>query len=140
MLCDICQKREATSHETHCTNIKGEVPKERHLCNECFEASYPTQAHEMATAFKVGCKYCGGKPEIGGDDPFSTLTGDHKMRFLCKSCAGEYFGFVRRRLPGFGTGNITKDQIATIQKTDIPALFTELEEHMRKWVSKRDSH
>lgn len=139
MLCDLCQEREATVHTMRCTNIAGDVPKQQHLCDECFDASNPTQARELTRAFQAGCRYCGGEPYGGGGDPLAMLSGTHKMSFMCKPCTEEYFRFLRLRMPGFGSYTITKEQVAKIKTYDIPAIFTEAEEHMKKWVVDRGS-
>ncbi|HEY5505049.1 MAG TPA: hypothetical protein VIK28_07815 [Sedimentisphaerales bacterium] len=136
MLCDICQKREATAHETHCTNIAGDIPKQSHLCDECLKASNPTQARELTTAFEAGCRFCGGKPYIGGS---AGLSGIHKMRFMCRPCAEEYHRFLGQKLPGFGSDTITTEQIAKIRTYDMSAVLMEVDEHMKKWVAERDS-
>jgi hypothetical protein len=132
-------KQEATRHETHLTNIVGDVPKQRHLCEECFEASNPTQAHELTTALKAGCRYCGGEPYTGSGHSLDGLSGTMKLSFMCKPCAEEYFGFLRLKMPGFGSDTLTKEQVAKLAKYDKAAIFTEAEEHMKKWVAERDS-
>jgi hypothetical protein len=140
MLCDICRKREATSHETHCTNIAGDVPTERHLCDECFEASNPTQARELAKALQAGCRYCGGEPYTGSGSCHSLAElSTTKLSFMCKPCAEEYFRFVRQRLPSFGDPDITNEQAAELQTHNIGKVLTEAKEHMKKWVAERDS-
>lgn len=139
MLCDICQKKEATSHETHCTSIVGDIPKQRHLCDECFEASNPTQARELAKALQDGCRYCGGEPYGGGGDPLATLSGTRRISFMCKRCAEEYYGFLGPKIPDFGSATLTKEQIAEFAKHDFPAILSEAEEHMKKTVAERDS-
>jgi len=139
MLCDICQKPEATRHETHLSNIAGEVPKPRHLCEECIEVSNPSQAHELTAALKAGCRYCGGKPYTGSGHSVEGLRDTMKLSFMCKPCAEEYFRFLRLKMPGFGSDTLTKEQAAKLAKHDKSAVFTEAEEHMKKWVAKRDS-
>ena len=126
-------------HETHCTNIAGDVPKQRNLCEECFEASNPTQAHELAKALQAGCRYCGGEPYSGGGHSPDGLGGVRTLSFMCKPCAEEYFGFLRLKMPGFGSDTLTKEQAAKLAKHDFGAIFTEAEEHMKKWVAERDS-
>jgi hypothetical protein len=143
MLCDICQKQEATRHETHCTNIRGDVPKQRHLCDDCFNTSNPTEARSMAEALKAGCRYCGGEPYGGGLDSVALLGGVRKMSFMCKPCSNEYYGFLRLKFPGFGDPNPTEEQmavlVAKLRSSDFPAILVELEAHMKKWVIGRDS-
>jgi hypothetical protein len=42
-------------------------------------------------------------------------------------------------MPGFGSDTLTKEQAATLAEDDRAAIFTEAEEHMKKWVAERDS-
>ena len=140
MLCQECKQREAIRHINICSSGSGDdVSKTVDLCGECFKTFNPAIARELAAAFEAGCKYCGGKPEIGGGDPLSTLNGIRKTRFLCESCSVEYFRFINRKLPGFGSAEVTEELKSKIQGTDVQALFTGLEEHMKKWVSGKDS-
>jgi protein-arginine kinase activator protein McsA len=139
MLCDSCKKREATVHTTVCSSNAGDEPKRRDLCGECFESFNPTEASGITKAWEAGCQYCGGPPEIGGADPLATIGGIHKLRCMCRPCAEEYGRFLQLKMPGFGTVTMTKEQIAKIKTYDIPAIFTEAEEHMKKWVADRGS-
>lgn len=143
MLCDICLTNEATNHETHCTNTSGDVPKERHLCDECFEASNPTEVRDLAQSLQAGCRYCGGEACGGGFDSLALLGGVRKMSFLCKSCSQEYYGFLDLKLPGLGDADRTKEQrailVAKFKSCDFKAISVELESHMKRWVSERDS-
>ncbi|MGA2868334.1 MAG: hypothetical protein ABSF34_04135 [Verrucomicrobiota bacterium] len=74
----------------------------------------------------------------GGGDPLATIGGIHKLRCMCRPCAEEYHRFLQLKLPGFGTGVMTKEQMAQIKTYDIPAIFTEAEEHMKKWAADRE--
>jgi hypothetical protein len=123
-------------HETHCTNTGGDFPKQRHLCEECFESSNPIQAHELTTALQAACRYCGGEPYTGSGHSLDGLGGTMKLSFMCKPCAEEYFSFLRQEMPGFGSETITKEEIAKIVKCDRAAIFTQAEEHMKKFVAK----
>jgi len=139
MLCDLCQKREATVHTTHCTNIADDVPKQSHLCDECLESSNPAQVGELRNAFEAGCRYCGGRSDSGGFDPVAMLRGIREMSFTCRPCAEEYFRFLRQTLPGFGEATITTEQIAVIRTHNMAAVLMEADEHMKKWVADRGS-
>src|SRR2546429_513271 len=44
MLCDICQQREATIHNTE---IDGDVTRHSNFCDSCFEVSKPTEARDL---------------------------------------------------------------------------------------------
>ena len=136
MLCEICHQREATCHLN--TIKDGEVTS-RDLCDECFATSNPSQAHELATALKAGCRYCGGEPFSESGHSLSGLSGIRNLSFMCKACAEEYFRFLRQKMPGFGSDTLTEEQAATLAKYDRAEIFTEAEEHMKKWVAERDS-
>ncbi len=132
-------------HETTCTNIAGDLLKKRDLCSECFEAAKPTEARPWAAASQASCRYCGGKPVVSGSGSSAGLSAIHsmKMTFQCGLCAEEAFRFLDQKWPGFGecarTATVTEELIATLQKCDRSAVYAELEEHMKKWVSERDS-
>ena len=121
----------------HVTISKGnasEEPRQRDLCAECFESSYHTEAGDITKVWEAGCEYCGGPPVIGGADPLSTMSGNNKLRCMCKPCAQEYHRFLQMKMPGFGTLTMTKEQLAKMKTYDIPAIFTGANEHMKKWV------
>ena len=139
MLCDLCKKREATVHTTVCTSNAGDEPKRSDLCPECFESSYHPHANDITKVWAAGCQYCGGPPAIGGADPLATISGVPKLRCMCKPCGKEYHSFLQSKMPGFGTLTMTKAQLARMKTYDIPAIFAEADEHMRKWVKDRDS-
>jgi hypothetical protein len=126
-------------HTTVCTSNAGDEPKRRDLCSECFESSYHTEASGITKAWEAGCQYCGGPPEMGGADPLATLGGTQKLRCMCRPCAEEYARFLRQKWPGFGDVAMTSEQRAKIHPSDIPIVFREADEHMKKWVADRGS-
>jgi hypothetical protein len=113
------------------------------LCDECFEASNPTQARELTAAFEAGCRYCGGKSDSGGFDPVAMLSGPSRLSFTCRLCADEYYRFLDQKLPGFvqcaSTATVTEELIAKMRTKDFSLILAELEEHMRKWVADKNS-
>lgn len=139
MLCEICQQREATVHQTQ---IAGDVQKSRNLCEECFQATEPAQASDMSAALKAGCRYCGGEPCAGGGSPLPGPTGAHGISFMCKPCSEEYYRSLEQKIPGFvecaRTASVTDDLIAKMRACDFPAILTEIEVHMKKWAEERD--
>jgi hypothetical protein len=136
MLCDICHKREATIHMTH---IMGDAVTPGHFCGQCYETSKRAEAHDLTAALQVGCRYCGGESYSGGNDPLATLSGTHRISFMCKPCAEEYFRHLRQKWPGFGDVAMTREQRAQIHPSDVPVVFREADEHMKKWVADRGS-
>jgi protein-arginine kinase activator protein McsA len=137
MLCDMCKQGEATIHTTHI--VVGDTQRHLNLCGKCFETSKPADARDLTTALQSGCRYCGGEPHIGGADPIVGIRGIRKSSSMCKPCAEEYYRFMRQAWPGFGDPSISDEQIANINASDGPAIFTEAEEHMRKWVADKKS-
>jgi protein-arginine kinase activator protein McsA len=137
MFCDICHEREATIHMTH---IVGDAVSPTHFCSQCYEASKPAEARGLTAALDAGCRYCGGEPYTGSGHSPDGLSSISNLSFMCKPCAEEYFGFLRLKMPGFGSDTLTTEQAAKLAKYDRAAIFTEAEEHMKKWVAERDSH
>lgn len=140
MLCEKCQKREATIHVTvnYAGSTQGE-PSPSELCDECFGSSKLPGATGWRHAWQSGCRYCGGEPYTGSGASFPNLNYTHKVSFMCKSCAEEHFGFLRTKWPGFGDPTITDEQLARFRTMDTAAIFRETEEHMQKWVAERES-
>jgi protein-arginine kinase activator protein McsA len=138
MLCEICQKREATVHETQ---IAGDVHKSRDLCEQCFQATEPAQAIDLSAALKAGCRYCGGEPYAGGGSPLLAPAGAQGISFMCKPCAEEYYRFLDHKIPGFvecaRTATVTDDLRAKLRARDFSAILIEVEAHMKKWVAER---
>jgi len=134
-LCDRCHERPATCHICH-----GNSDREgESLCRECFEAANPSITNAMGKAWGAGCRYCGGKPYSGGGYSCDELGISIKMNFMCQPCAGEYFGFLNRKLPGFGNPDITAERAAELRKQDIAGVLAEAESHMKAWVADRGS-
>jgi len=119
--------------------MSGDVLKKSDLCDECFKTSKPNESGALATALQAGCRYCGGEPYTGSGHSLTGLSGPMSLSFMCKSCAEEYFGFLRLKMPDFGSDTLTKEQAAKLAKYDKATIFTEAEEHMKKWVAERDS-
>jgi protein-arginine kinase activator protein McsA len=138
MLCEICHEREATVHNTE---IAGDVQKTRDLCEQCFQATEPARAGDLAAALKAGCRYCGGEPYAGGGSPLPGPTGVHGITFMCKPCSEEYYRVLDHKIPGFvecaRTATVTDDLIAKMRACDFSAILTEIEDHMKKWVAER---
>ena len=130
MLCEMCQQREATVHQTE---IAGDVQKSRDLCEQCFQAAEPRQASDLGAALKAGCRYCGGEPYAGV--PGSTSAPG--ISFMCKPCSEEHYRFLDHKIPGFvecaRTATVTDDLIAKMRACDFSAVRTEVEDHMKKW-------
>lgn len=143
MLCNKCQTRNATVHFTTCTGNGDEEPRKIDLCQECFETSDLEEKRflpvDFQSALRAGCRFCGGEAHSGGMDLVALLGGIRKMSVLCKLCSEEYYGLIKKKLPGFGDPDATKEQMAVITACDFPAIVTELENHMKQWVAKRKS-
>ena len=147
MLCDECQIREATVHFTTCSSRAGEESKHINLCQECYEASDREEVRalpkDFQATFQAGCRYCGGEPASGGIDSLALLGGVRRWSFMCKPCAEEYFGLLRRKLPGFGEPDLTPEQsaglVANLKACDFPSILGELDKHLKQWVAKKKS-
>ena len=133
MLCDKCQQREATRYITNVTSIAGDVPTTSDLCGECFETFSPT-TRDLAAELRAGCCYCGGEPFCACPDLSVVLSGVHRTRAICKDCWQEFNRVMSVKLPGMRRGSVAPEEAA-----NLPATFTELHEHIKKWVSERGS-
>src|SRR5579862_5904557 len=115
MLCESCQKNEATCHV--CTIIDG-ISRSRDLCVECHEASSP-EAREFSAAQKAAhCEYCGGQPCAGGTDFLALVTGVQKLKFMCMPCSMEHNRFVQQWLRPEASGLSQQEQLALLRKLD----------------------
>ena len=132
----MCHERAAT---IHLTDIVGDGLKRTNLCDKCFETSKPNDARGLATALQAGCRYCGGEPAGGGPDPIARMCGIYKVSFMCKACAKEFSRFLSQKLPGWGEETITPEQAVKIHPFDIPAIFIEADEHMKKLAAEKNS-
>jgi protein-arginine kinase activator protein McsA len=129
MLCESCQKNEATCHV--CTIVDG-VSQSRDLCIECHEASSP-EARELSAAQRdARCEYCGGQPCAGGTDIFAMMTGVQKLKFMCMPCSMEHNRYIQQQLHPDASGLSQHEQLAMLRKLD-----READAHMKQWVSER---
>ena len=126
MLCETCHQREAT---VHTSTIAGDEITKVNLCVECSEEANPG----LVSVFQSGCHYCGGACYCSAPDLSAKPSGKPKLWALCERCAEEFYSFCSRRLPGFGTEAFTQEQFS-----ELSALLTEVDRHMRQWVSERD--
>jgi len=133
MLCEKCQQRDATCHITVATSNSDEEPTTADLCSECFAASNPI-GREVAAELRAGCCYCGGESYCACPDLPVALQGGHKTRAICNLCWQEFNRVMQMKVPGMRSGSITPEQAA-----NLPTIFAELHEHMKKWVSERGS-
>ena len=127
MLCEKCHEREAT---VHTTMTDGANHTNVDLCLQCSEEANPG----LASVFQAGCHYCGGAFYCSGPALSAQSPGGPMLWALCKRCAEEFYGFCNRRLPGIGTEAFTQEQFSKLS-----ALLTKADEHMRRWVTERDS-
>jgi protein-arginine kinase activator protein McsA len=131
MLCENCQKREAT---VFVKAIEGDVIKSRDLCSECHDSSSP-EARDFSNARREGrCEYCGDQPCAGGTDIFAMMTGVQKMKFMCMLCSMEHNRFIQQHLQRDASGLSQHEQLDLLEKLD-----KEADVHMKQWVSKRGS-
>jgi hypothetical protein len=47
--------------------------------------------------------------------------------------------FLGKKMPGFGTGPMTPDQIEKMRTSDLAAILAEAEAHIKKWLTDRNS-
>jgi len=131
MLCEACQKNEATCHI--CTIVDG-VSQSRDLCIECHDAISPEAREFPAAQRDARCEYCGGQPCAGGTDIFALVTGIQKLKFMCMPCSMEHNRYVQQQLQHDASGLSQQEQMDLLRKLD-----READAHMRQWVSERGS-
>ena len=131
MLCESCQKNEATCHI--CT-VDGDVTTSRDLCIECHEASSPEAREFSAAQRDARCEYCGGQPCAGGTDFLAMATGVQKLKFMCMPCSMEHNRYVQQKLRPDASGLSQQEQLDLLRKLD-----EQTDEHMKQWVSERGS-
>ena len=130
IFCEVCHERPATHHI--CNANTG---KSSDLCAECFETSAPPEVRaQSAEARNAHCKYCGAQPCAGGTDVLALCTGVQKLKFMCMPCSMEHNRFVQQQLQCDASRLSQQEQLALLRKLDRDA-----DEHMKRWVSKRDS-
>jgi protein-arginine kinase activator protein McsA len=131
MLCERCQKNEATCHV--CTIVDG-VSQSRDLCIDCHEASSPEAREFSAAQRDAHCEYCGGQRCAGGTDFLALVTGVQKLKFMCMPCSTEHNRYVQQQLQQDASGLSQREQLVWLRKLD-----READEHMKQWVSERGS-
>ena len=114
--------------------MKDGVMTSRDLCIECHEASSPEAREFSAAQRDACCEYCGGQPCAGGTDVLALCTGVQKLKFMCMPCSMEHNRFVQQHLQQGASGLSRQQQLAVLRKLD-----QEADEHMKRWVSERDS-
>jgi protein-arginine kinase activator protein McsA len=132
MLCDKCHERDATCHTT--TIVDG-VARTTDLCDRCFDATASPDVRELTENTRTArCQYCGGSPCSGGTDFYSLISGVKQMRFMCVPCTQEYHRYTQQALQRARSGLSQQEQLVAIQ-----TLCEEADQHMKRWVSERDS-
>jgi protein-arginine kinase activator protein McsA len=127
MLCEICQKKEATCHL--CAIVDG-VSESKDLCEDCYKTTTPQFGAYLAAHEEAHCEYCDGQPCVGGTDILALATGVQKLKFMCMPCSIEHNRYVQQRLQGCVEGLAPNDEAEFIRKLDRAANV-----HMRQWVS-----
>ena len=131
MLCESCQKNEATRHI--CTIVDG-ISQYRDLCGECHEAGSPEAKDFAAAQRDARCEYCGGQPCAGGTDIFTMMTGVQKLKFMCMPCSMERNRYLQQQLQRDASGLSQHEQLTLLR-----SINDEADTHMKQWVSERGS-
>lgn len=105
-------------------------------CDECLETADPTCASFAAQVKTARCRYCGGYPCSGGTDVFPLPLDDPpEYRWMCMSCAMEYYEHVQKAFSGIAGLHLT----AVKQMEQLKATREDAELHMREFVRMRDN-
>ena len=129
MLCESCQKNEAT-FSTHL--VKDGVTQSRNLCKHCHGAESLGGKEFEAAQRDARCEYCGGQPCVGGTDIFAMIMGVQKLKFLCVPCLMEHNRFIQEQLKQAAAGLSNQEQIALISTVNANA-----DKHMKQWALNR---
>jgi hypothetical protein len=89
------------------------------------------------SAWSTGCQFCGGKPSSGSASWMSGGSDSSHVRVMCEACAGEYFRYIKEKLPGFGNPDITDEQIIKLCESEVGEVVRDAEKHMKNWVARR---
>ena len=129
MLCERCQKSEATVFSTfivrHGEHAGDSTVRRRNLCHGCAHAEgfayaeSPDVASQMAAALEAGCGYCGEKG----------------VTIMCQPCAAEFRRISQEKGVAFRAAKPTREDMERLVN-----IMREVEEHMKKWVSERGPH
>jgi protein-arginine kinase activator protein McsA len=129
-LCEVCHERRAIHHICY-----GGTGKSSHLCEECFEKSATLEERESTAAMREAhCQYCGGQPCAAGIDLFALAKGIQQMKYMCMPCSMEYHQYIQQEARGASSNLPPQEQLAAFLR-----LSTQADQHMRQWVSERES-
>lgn len=130
-LCEKCGTRPATNFL-----CLGGTGVSSSLCDECLEAGDPASASFAAEIKAARCRYCGGHPCSGGTDIFPLATGGaQEHRWMCMSCAMEYYSHVQTAFAGIAGTHLT----AVKQVERLREMQQDAEQHMKEFVRTRDN-
>lgn len=111
MLCDQCQKRAATCHNTI---IVDGISKHTDLCPECFESSCPPSVKGLTgSLLGARCQSCGAPATVGTVDRLAMWSDEREPKveqravYLCDRCAQES---VSRRAPAVRVSDELREQ------------------------------
>jgi hypothetical protein len=130
ILCEICHERPATNHICN-----GNTGKSSDFCAECFESSAPPEMRQSFAEMRgAHCQYCDGEVFMGGTDTDALMFGVQQMKYMCKSCFFEHHRYRQQELRRISPTLSQEEQMESLRTLNIAA-----DQHMKKWVSERDS-
>lgn len=130
ILCEVCHERPATKHI-----CDGNTGKSSDFCAECFESSAPPEARQsLAEMRETRCEYCDGKAFSGGTDTIALMFGIQRKKYMCISCNSEHLRYMQQELRRISPTLSQEEQMESLRQLNNAA-----DEHMKKWVSERDS-
>jgi hypothetical protein len=95
MLCQNCQKRDATCY---ISIQSGGTFTESAVCDECFEIQTPDVKEKASAARAAHCEYCGGRPCLSCFDFFGSVMGSPKTKFMCYDCSEAFAGYAMQEM------------------------------------------
>ena len=129
-VCSKCGVRSATN--MICYGGTGESVG---LCDNCLPQSDPVTSDFINEMKAAKCGFCGGSPCSGGTDSLANLTGGSSLnRWMCFSCAPEYYATMQLELAKVPDESAAEDQLVEMKNA-----LKRVEAHMRQYVRRRDN-
>jgi protein-arginine kinase activator protein McsA len=119
MLCEICQKREATIH----TGNGSEGQFSDHFCPECFQTRGPIPGIQIVQGVVQTCHYCGARCDFGCSSPQGVSVELPGSVTACRECGEDLNRYVQNNAQQASSGE---------------QFLRDLEAYMKKRVAERN--
>ncbi|WP_411846322.1 hypothetical protein AAFN60_01290 [Roseibacillus persicicus] len=128
--CSQCGKSPAGNHV--CFGGTGESVV---MCDDCLARQSSSIADFFKVAKNAECDFCGGSPCTGGPEFLTpSAEGNVANRWLCGSCAPEYYTFLQTKMADLVEVSNYEKQLEEMKR-----IAGEAEVHMKQFVRRRDN-